>query len=94
MSRHDTPSGIHQSAVGTRSGSRHGMPHGTHSRTAGARGARAMTLSIGLLYLTAMLLFLASCAATGGVAGTAKEALCAVHNSTEMKLLCETGGGR
>ena len=40
------------------------------------------------------MLFVGACAATGGLPMAAKEALCAVHNSNEMKALCEPPGGK
>jgi len=42
-----------------------------------------------ILSVTMIAIGLAGCAATGGTAGAAIEVLCAVHNSAEMKLLCE-----
>jgi outer membrane murein-binding lipoprotein Lpp len=38
-------------------------------------------------------LVVAGCAATGGLPATAVKTLCAIHNSAEMKLLCETPKG-
>lgn len=44
---------------------------------------------IARICLISALLMLTACAATGGLPAAGKEALCAVHNSTEMKTLCE-----
>jgi hypothetical protein len=48
---------------------------------------RSRTLPLGLLL--ASTLILSACAAAGGAPFIAKEALCAVHNSSQMINLCE-----
>ena len=57
-------------------------------------GTRAMIRGGIALLMILSLLIIGACAATGGFPAAAKEALCAVHNSAEMKTLCETPGGK
>lgn len=57
------------------------------NRTPNQRLTMSTAFLLGLLM--ASLLIFTACAATGGTVGLAKEALCAVHNSNEMIVLCE-----
>jgi len=61
--------------------------HKTHRPT--ERMNETMKTLTKILSVTMIAIGLAGCAATGGTAGAAIEVLCAVHNSAEMKLLCE-----
>lgn len=42
-----------------------------------------------LLFMLSSMVLLGACAAAGGAPAIAKEALCAVHNSSQMINLCE-----